>query len=94
MKKLFVLFILLWGSLSFADDGAYYFNRGLDADNSGNYTKAAELYKKSCDMGYAPACKILKKIGMQEHFIFCVNPINDKINKQKFYYVKFIFFFL
>jgi len=56
MKKLFALFILLWGSLSFADDGAYYFNRGIAAYNNGNYTKAAELYKESCDMGQPAGC--------------------------------------
>jgi len=56
MKKLFVLFILLWGSLSFANDGAYYFNKGLDALNSGNYTQASELFKKSCDMGDTKGC--------------------------------------
>jgi len=56
MKRLFVLFFLLWSSFIFANSGADYFNEGVKAYNSGNYTKAAELFKKSCDMGNVSGC--------------------------------------
>ena len=56
MKKLFILVFLLWGSFSFANSGEDYFNKGMDSYNNGNYTKAKELLKKSCDMGNAKGC--------------------------------------
>ena len=59
MKKLFVLFVLLLGSFSFAMSGKDYFNEGVKADKNHNYIKAAELYKKACDMGYAQGCNNL-----------------------------------
>lgn len=59
MKKLFilfVLFVLLWDSFGFANDGKVYFNKSQNAYKNSNYQKAAELSKKSCDMRYAKGC--------------------------------------
>ena len=44
MKKLFVLFFILWGSSSFA----FYWLDGYKAELLGDYKKAAIFYKKSC----------------------------------------------
>ena len=56
MKKLFILFVLLLGSWSFAMDGTDYFNKGFMANLHNDYAKAAKLYRKACDMGNADGC--------------------------------------
>ena len=59
MKKLFILVVLLWGSWSFADSAKDYLDQGNKAYNNYNYTKAAKLVKKACDMGNATGCQNL-----------------------------------
>ena len=42
-------------NVNFSNDKAYY-NQALYVYKNGNYQKAAELFKKSCDMGYSEGC--------------------------------------
>ena len=41
------------------NSGEDYYNKGIDSYNNGNYSKALELWKKSCDMGAAGWCRNL-----------------------------------
>jgi len=59
MKKLFFLFFLFWSNFSFASNKVDYFHEAMNAHKRGNYLKAAELYKKACDMGNASGCNNL-----------------------------------
>ena len=74
MKKLFILVFLLWGSFSFANSGENYYNKGMDSYHNGNYSKAKELFEKSCDMGSAGGCNNLgdlyaKGQGVRQSYI-------------------------
>ena len=60
MKKLLLFFIVL--SFSFADNGIIYFNKGFISCRNGDYTKAAELFQKSCDMGNVNGCEYLGRL--------------------------------
>ena len=85
MKKLFILVALFWGSwsfASFASIGQNYVYEGLKAQQSHNYIKAAELFKKACDRGNSKGCAnlgILYEYGQ---------GVRQNSRKAKEYYTK------
>jgi len=73
MKKLLVLFIILEGVFSYAEDGKFYFTKGSIAYHNRHYKKAAKLFKKSCYMENANGCNAIgflydKGIGVRQSY--------------------------
>ena len=58
MKRVFVLLVVLF-SVGFSKN---LFELGQEAYGKGDYQKAAQLYKKACDMGKANGCNNLKEL--------------------------------
>ncbi len=57
------MFFLLLGSFSFASSGKNYFSKALNFYSNGKYIKAAELFKKACDLGDTDGCYNLRVLG-------------------------------
>lgn len=56
LKKLFLIFSLILGSVAWGQSGEEIFKQGVKVANEGNLKEAFILYNKACNAGYADGC--------------------------------------